>query len=94
MSRLLDMDLDTTVILCDNQSCIKMTENPMFKSKHIEIRYFYKWDMVQKETITLQYVSTDDKFADVMTKPLSRVKFEYFCDKLGVCRKYFPHKEE
>ena len=39
MSRLSDMELDTIVILCDNQSCIKMTENPLFcdKSKHIEI---------------------------------------------------------
>ena len=39
MSVLFDLELDTTVILCDNQSCIKMTENPVFhdKSKHIEI---------------------------------------------------------
>ena len=43
MSRLFDMELDTTVILCDNQSCIKMTDNSVFhdKLKHIEIRYFY-----------------------------------------------------
>ena len=39
MSGLFNLELDTTVILCDNQSCIKMTENPLFnhKSKHIEI---------------------------------------------------------
>ena len=39
MSGLFDMELDTTMILCDNQSCIKMTENAMFhdKSNHIEI---------------------------------------------------------
>ena len=29
MSRLFDMELDTTMILFDNQSCIKMTENPV-----------------------------------------------------------------
>ena len=48
MSGLFDMELDTKVILCDNQSFIKMTENPLFhdKSKHIEIRYFYIRDMV------------------------------------------------
>ena len=42
MSGLFDMELDTTVILCDNQSCVKMTDNPLFhdKSKHIEIWYF------------------------------------------------------
>ena len=29
ISRLFDMDLDTTVNLCENQSCIKMTNNPV-----------------------------------------------------------------
>ena len=53
MTGLFDMELDTTVTLCDNQSCIKMTENPVFhdKSKHIEFRYFYIMDMVQKGAI-------------------------------------------
>ena len=43
MSGLFNLELDTTVILCDNQSCIKMTENLVCydRSKHIEIRYFY-----------------------------------------------------
>jgi hypothetical protein len=33
------LDMEATVILCDKQSCIKMTENPVFhdKSKNIEI---------------------------------------------------------
>ena len=48
ISGLFNLELDTTVILCDNQSCIKMTENPVFhdRSKHIEIRYFYIRDMM------------------------------------------------
>ena len=96
MSCLFDMDLDTTVIICDNWICIKMTENHVFhdKSKHIEIRYFYIMDVVQKGAIKIQYVSTDEQFSGVLTKQLSRVKFEYFCDKLSVVRKYFPRKEE
>ena len=55
MSGLFNLELDTTVILCDNQSCIKMTENPVFhdRSKHIEIRYFYIPDMIQKGAIKL-----------------------------------------
>ena len=55
---------------------------------------FYIWDMVQKGAIKIQYVSTDEQGADVLTNPLSWVKFEYFHDKLGVVRKYFPDKEE
>ena len=86
MLGLFDMDLNTTVILLDNQSCIKMIENLVFhgKSKHIEIQFFYIRDMVQKGSIKLQYVCTDEKVVDVMTKPLSQVKFEYLCDKLGI----------
>ena len=96
MSGLFNLELDTTVILCDNQSCIKMTENPVFhdRSKHIEIRYFYIRDMMQKGAIKLQYVSTDEQVADILTKPLSRVKFEHFRDKLGVVRKDLPRKGE
>ena len=96
MSGIFDMELDTTIIFCDNQSCIKMTENPVFhdKLKHIEIWYFYIRDMVQKRAIKLQYVSTDEKVVDVLTKPLSWMKFEYFHENLGVVRKDFPCKEE
>ena len=41
--------LDTTVIYCDNQSGIHLSENPMFHdcSKHIDIKYHFIWDMVQ-----------------------------------------------
>ena len=50
--------------------------------------------MLQKGAIKLQYVSTNEKVVDVLTKPLSRLKFEYFHKNLGVVRKDFPHKEE
>ena len=50
--------------------------------------------MVQKGAIQLQYLSTDEKVVDVLTKSLSRVKFEYFRDKIGVLQKDFPRKEE
>ena len=74
------MKMDTTMILCDNQSCIKMIENPVFhdRSKHIEIWYFYIRDMMQKEAIKLQYVSTNEQVAYVLTNPLSRIKFHFF----------------
>ena len=53
-------------------------------SKHIEIKYHYIKDMVQREALKLQYVATEEQIADVLTKPLARVKFEYFREKLGV----------
>ena len=46
-------EMDSTVIYCDNQRCVKLSENPVFhdKSKHIEIKYYYIRDMVQRKTI-------------------------------------------
>jgi hypothetical protein len=86
LAGLFDLELEATCIWCDNQSCVKLTENPVFhdKSKHIEIRYHYIRDMVQKGVVKLQYVTTNEKIADVLTKPLLRVNFVYFRDKLGV----------
>ena len=84
-----DEEIDVTDIFCDNQCCIYMIENPVFhdKSKHIEVRYHFIRDMVQKGAIKLKYVPTEEQVADVLTKPLDRVKFEYFRDKLGVVQK-------
>ena len=32
----------------------------------------------------LQYISTDEEIVDILTKPLSKEKFIYFRDKIGV----------
>jgi hypothetical protein len=50
--------------------------------------------MAQRGVVKLQYVGTNEQVADVLTKPLSCVKFEYFRDKLGVVRKDLPRKGE
>jgi len=89
---LFDQEIDVTCIWCDNQSCIKMTENPVFhdRSKHIRIKYHYIRDMVEKGAVKLQYVATEEQTADIFTKPLARSKFEHFRGKLGVV----PRKRE
>ena len=62
LAGLFDQELDVTVIHCDNQSCIKMSENLVDhdRSKHIDTRYHYIRDMVQKGAVKLQYLSTDE----------------------------------
>jgi len=69
-----------------------LSENPVDheKSKHINIKYHYIRDMVQKGAVKLQYISTDEQTSDILTKPLSKVKFEYFRDKLGVVENVSP----
>jgi hypothetical protein len=55
LTDLFDLEMEATTILCDNQSCIKMTKNLVFhdRSKHIEIRYHYIRDMVQRGALKL-----------------------------------------
>jgi hypothetical protein len=59
--------LDSTVIHCDNQSYVKLSENPVFhdKSKHIEIKYHYIRDMVQRKVVLVQYLPTDEQVVEV-----------------------------
>ena len=57
------------------------------KTNHIEIRYHFIQDMVQKRAVNLKYVPTEEQVADVLNKPLDHVKFEYFRGKLVLVRK-------
>ena len=40
----------------------------------------------------LQYVTRDELIANVLTKPLARVKFDYFRENLGVLQIEVPSK--
>ena len=66
--------MDPTVIHCDNQSCIKLSVNPVFhdRSKNINIRYHHLRDCVQRRIMLLQYIPMEDQDADIMTKHLQR----------------------
>jgi hypothetical protein len=55
LAGLFDLELEPTIIYCDNESCIKLSKNPMFhdRSEHIEIRYHFVRDRVQKGAMKL-----------------------------------------
>jgi hypothetical protein len=50
---------------------------------HIEIKYHYIMDMVHRGAVRLQYVTTQEQVVNVLTKPLSRMKFEHFRESLA-----------
>ena len=74
------------VFYYDNSSAIDISKNPVqhFKTKHIEIRYHFIRDLVERKVVTLEYISTKRQNADIFTKPLDRSKFESLRQLIGV----------
>jgi hypothetical protein len=76
----------TTIIHSDSQGSIALSKNPEHhaRSKHIDIRHHFIREQVVANHISLQYMSTEDMLADVMTKPLSRDQHIKLVNRLGV----------
>lgn len=75
-----------TTILCDNKSAIALTNNPVFhgRSKHIDIKYHYVRELVKEGEVELQFCSSEEQVADIMTKPLKAESFEKFKEMIGI----------
>ena len=74
------------MIYYDNQSCIKLSKNPVFhdRSKDIDIRYHHLRDCVQRRIMLLQYIPTEEHDENILTKELSRGKLEFHRGRIGV----------
>jgi len=62
----------------DNKGAIHIVQNPVMegRSKHIDIKYYFLRECVEKQTFMLDYVPTDQQKADMMTKNLMWQKFQ------------------
>ncbi|KAJ9547086.1 LOW QUALITY PROTEIN: hypothetical protein OSB04_019629 [Centaurea solstitialis] len=58
-------------IYCDSKSAIQITANPVqhSRTKHIDIRYHFIKDHVEKGNVELYFVESDYQLADLFTKP-------------------------
>lgn len=75
-----------TTVLEDNRSCIEFveTDRKSRRSKHIDTRVHYTKDLVDKGVVVLQYCSTEEMTADILTKPLGAVKQQRFVEAMGL----------
>jgi hypothetical protein len=66
-------EMDSTIIHCNNESFVKLSENLVFhdKSKEIKIKSHY----------------IKEKVSNVFTKMLARTKFKYFHERLFLVEK-------
>ena len=73
-------------IYCDNTSAINISKNPVQNSrtKHIEIRHHFIHKLVDDGTLTFEFIHTDDRKANLFTKPLDSKWFEFLCQNIGV----------
>lgn len=79
------IDLDIKINLhVDNQNSIQLVKSGSFnkRSKHIDVRYHFIHEHFVHGLINISYCPTEIQLADVMTKPLSKVKFERHCARL------------
>ena len=73
------------IIYQDNMSTIRLSHtgyNTLSKTKHIHMRFFYVKEVADQGHLSIQYLSTDDMVADILTKPLMGYKFILFASML------------
>lgn len=75
-----------TMIMGDNQSSIAIARNPVShaRTKHIDIRHHFIREALQDDVIDLCFCPTSEMTADVLTKPLSRNRFEQCRRSMGM----------
>ena len=75
-----------TIIMEDNQGSIAVAKNPIShaRTKHIDIKFHYVREALQDGVIELVYCPTEQMTADILTKPLSRGRFETLRSEMGL----------
>ena len=71
---------DKYEVLCDSQSAIHLSKNSSFhsKSKHIDVRYYWIRDVLERKLLELNKVHTDKNISDMLTKIVTKDK-HLFC---------------
>ena len=75
-------------LYCDNASSVIIGHKDLAdsKTKHIAVNYNYVKLLIAEKVIDIQWISSKNQLADVLTKALDRVKFKYLTDKImGEC---------
>ena len=82
----LKIDPQPIRIMEDNQGAIAIARNPVSHSrtKHIDIRYHYVREALERGIIDIEYCPTEFMAADLLTKPLPKSRFETLRCMLGM----------
>ncbi|KAL6323788.1 hypothetical protein AAG906_002256 [Vitis piasezkii] len=85
---------DATVIWVDNKSAIAIAKNPVQhgRTKHINVKFHAIREAEKNGEVNLVHCCSENQIADILTKALSKAKFEELRSRLGVSKKIL--KEE
>ena len=74
------------MIYCDNNSTIKLSQNPILhdRSKHIDVKYYYLRELTNRKVINLIYCKSEKQLTDIFTKLLKLSTFEKLTRLIGV----------
>ncbi|GKC06221.1 ribonuclease H-like domain, reverse transcriptase, RNA-dependent DNA polymerase [Tanacetum coccineum] len=77
LSKLTHSQEENVTIQVDNKSAITLMKNPVFhgRSKHIDTKYYFIRECVERDDIQVEFVSGEYQKADILTKALSKIKF-------------------
>ena len=77
---------ESTQILVDNQATISIANNLVFhgKTKHFKLKLYFLRKVQKEGEIQLVYCKTESRNADILTKPLSKARYEFLRQRLGV----------
>ncbi|KAL2347276.1 hypothetical protein Fmac_001276 [Flemingia macrophylla] len=80
------LKLEHIPLKCDNTSAINITKNPIMHSrtKHIEVRYHFIRDHVEKGDCDMEFIETENKLADIFTKKFPKERFYKLRINLGI----------
>ena len=84
-----DYPIKENILNQDNQSTIKLATNgPKSagkRSRHLDIRFYFLYEMVSKGLVTVKYCSMDEMDSDYHSKLLQGFKFHKFrCRIMGM----------
>lgn len=80
-------DSKCVTLLVDNQSAIKLINNPVYhkRTKHIDVKYNFIREKAESGLIKVNYVPSKSQFADILTKTLPTQVFTGLRDNILVC---------
>lgn len=73
-------------IYCDNVRALSLASNHIFhaRTKHLEVDYHYVRELILSNHIQVLFVSSIDQIANVFTKGLTGIRFNYLRTKRSV----------